>query len=85
MNEHRHLKRFLRDKDRDVLGPGASGLACASLRQALARLDFGGGAPNFSDTYDNSLAKAMFDSRRRTTTLRATGCADRARAACWRA
>lgn len=60
MTRATHLERFFRDPTHDVLGPGCAGIACANLRQALARLGFGGDAPDFSDRYDDSLAQAVF-------------------------
>jgi hypothetical protein len=61
METHRHLERYFRDPAQDVLSPGCSGVACANVRQALARLGFlGGGAPDFSSAYDDTLAQAVF-------------------------
>lgn len=61
METHRHLERCFRDPAQDVLSPGCCGVACANLRQALARLGLlGGGAPDFSDVYDDGLAQAVF-------------------------
>lgn len=61
MTRYSYLERYFRDPARDVLSPGCSGVACANVRQALARLGFGGGAPDFSDRYDDGLARAVFE------------------------
>lgn len=62
METHKHLERYFRDPTQDVLSPGCSGVACANVRQALARLGFLGGiAPDFSGAYDDTLAQAVFD------------------------
>lgn len=61
MEMYRHLERYFRDPTQDVLSPGSSGVACTNIRQALARLGLlGGGAPDFSDVYDDGLAQAVF-------------------------
>ncbi|MEQ1610317.1 MAG: hypothetical protein ABL956_15325 [Hyphomonadaceae bacterium] len=60
MADGRHLERYFLDPATPVLSVGASGIACANLRQALGRLRFAPAGPDFSDRYDEALAEAVF-------------------------